>query len=90
MFGYGFTYISGVSFSIGLDLTDGAVLGFNFGLSNWKVTVNSELDILMVRLNLIAMFLIVAIDKWQKKLNELKMEEKIASIGKAEPKEIVE
>src|SRR5688500_13713000 len=52
MFGYGFTYISGVAFSVGLDLTDEAVLGFNFAFSNWRVTVNSELDILMVRLNL--------------------------------------
>jgi hypothetical protein len=90
MFGYGFTYISGVSFSLGLDITDGLVLGFNFGLSNWKVTVNSELDILMVRLNLIALFLIVAIDKWQKKLNALKMEEEIASIGMTETRELVE
>lgn len=82
MLGYGFSYISGISFSVGLDLTDGAVIGLDFGLSNWKIAINSELETSMVRLNIVALFLIVVIDKWQEKLNAIEIEQQIASIGR--------
>jgi hypothetical protein len=81
MLGYGFTYVSGVSFLAGLDLTNGGVLAFNFGISNWRVAINSEPEILLVKLNLVAVFLIAAIDKWQKKMHAIKMQQQIASIG---------
>lgn len=70
--GYGFTYISGLYFSIGVDFTDSIVFKFNLGVSSWQININRDTDILYVNLNLVSLFLIVFINNLKKKIRKMK------------------
>jgi len=73
-FGYAFQYVSGIYLSVGIDLTTALNFTFNFGISSWQIKVNSEDPTIAVSLNLVALFLIIFIDKArdQIKVNHLK------------------
>ena len=81
LYGYSFQYISGIFLSAGLDLTDELKFKFNVGLSAWKVNINSDNPALFVNLNLFALFLIILIERLQKKIEEIQTKEQVSLIG---------
>jgi hypothetical protein len=80
--GFAFQFISGVFLTIGLDLTDSFNFTFNIGISTWQININGDTEPLMVNFNLVALFLILFIEKLKKKINQENLEKQLASIGK--------
>ena len=72
--GYSFRYVSGVYLSTGLDLTNSIKLKFNLGISTWQIIINDNNEFILVSINLVALFLIIFIDKIKRKVNERKLE----------------
>ena len=70
--GYSFQYISGLFLNIGLDLTESFALKFNFGLSSWQFEINNGGSELAVNFNVVAIFLIILIEKL---LNSIRLKE---------------
>ena len=64
-FGYAYQYMSGAFISVGLNFTDALEFNFNFGLSHSAMGFNTNDPDLQFSINLIAIFLIVFIDKAQ-------------------------
>jgi hypothetical protein len=87
-FGYAFQYVSGAFMSVGLDLTESLNFKFNTGISSWQININSDNPFLIININLLALFLIMAIDKLQNKMNGLALEEKITIIGQEEEAQV--
>ena len=79
--GYGFTYISGVYFSIGLDLTDSMLFKFNLGVSTWQININRYTDTIYINFNLVALVLIIFINNLKKKISEDKIQSQVSEIG---------
>lgn len=62
--GYGFKYVSGLLLSVGVDLTTSIDMKFNMGImSTWQMSWNSDVDKIVIDLNLVAVFFIIFIDK---------------------------
>lgn len=81
IFGFTFQYISGVFISAGLDLTDSLFLMFNFGVSQWQITINGNKEILILNFNVVALFLVFFIEKLRKEISREQAERQITSIG---------
>ena len=81
IFGFTFQYISGVFISAGLDLTDSLLFTFNVGVSRWQITINGNKEFLILNFNLVALFLILFIEKLRKEISKEHFERQIASIG---------
>lgn len=79
--GYAYQYTSGVFLSIGIDLTESFNLRFNAGISSWQININTDNPALIVNLNLLAVFLITAIDKFRKKIKEIEAVKQVEVIG---------
>jgi hypothetical protein len=90
MFGYAYQYISGVYFSVGLDLTESFIFKFNFGISSWQLNINSDNPAQTLSLNLFAIFLIIVIDKLSNTVTKLEAEEQLSAIGKVEALSLTE
>ena len=84
LFGYAFQYVSGAHLSLGLDLTQVLNFKFNFSLSTWQININTGEPDMVVSLNLIALFLIVFIDKAVQRLKASELEEQVLRIGSKE------
>ena len=82
--GYAFKYISGVHLSIGLDLTESLEFQFNMSISGWQFTINDDDPSIIVSLNLVALFLIVFIDKIKLKIKKEQLEKQVFEIGQKE------
>ncbi|MFI5406230.1 MAG: hypothetical protein ACHQ1D_06920 [Nitrososphaerales archaeon] len=80
-FGFGFQYISGVSVLVGLDLTDSFLITFNLGISQWQITINDHSKLVTFNFNLVALFLILFIEKLKKEIRKDQLERQIRSIG---------
>ena len=81
IFGYGFTYASGVFFNIGVDFTDDFQLAFNFGISNWQITWNHSPEISMANFNIVAFLILIFIEKKMKELDRLTLDGELKEIG---------
>ena len=62
--GFGFQYVSGVLLSVGIDLTTSFDMKFNIGImSTWEMNINSDTEKIEINFNLVALFVIIFIDK---------------------------
>jgi hypothetical protein len=84
LFGYAFQYVSGAHLSLGLDLTLGLNFKFNLSLSTWQININTGEPDMVISLNLIALFLIVFIDKAVRRLKLSELEDQLMHIGSKE------
>lgn len=69
-FGYGFKYISGLMVLIAIDLTNSFLFTFEFSVSAWRITINSDNQLNIVGVNLVAFFLVWYVSKLQNNLDE--------------------
>lgn len=79
--GFGFRYASGVYAGVTIDLTNSFDLFFDFGISSWQITINSETETFFISFNLVPLFVILFIENLRKKIKKLQFEEKLKSIG---------
>jgi hypothetical protein len=81
LFGYSFQYVSGVHFSPGLDLTKFLNFKLNLSLSTWQININTGEPDMLISLNVVALFLIVFIDKAMDQLKEAELEAQVVQLG---------
>jgi len=79
--GYSFQYISGLFLNIGLDLTESFALKFNFGLSSWQFEINNGGSELAVNFNVVAIFLIILIEKLLNRIRLKENSEIVSALG---------
>lgn len=79
-FGYSFQYIAGFYIVMGIDLTDGFLLTSGTGLSTWQMLFNMDDGSLFVKVNFVAIFLILFIEKAKKLLNEMEVEKQLSEM----------
>ena len=63
IFGVVFSYVAGLYFNFNLDLSNSIQADFNAGVSNFKLYYNQDPGVIKVNVNLIAIGLIIFIDK---------------------------
>lgn len=80
MFGFAFQYAAGAYFTAGLDLTESSNFTFGVGVSKFDFNINNESQRLEVHFNLIALALIIFIEKMRKRLKEEQDKNQISSI----------
>ncbi|OIR07580.1 hypothetical protein GALL_102420 [mine drainage metagenome] len=68
--GYAFKYVSGVYLFAGIDMTHAVDFAFNFGPSNWQITINMDKEIILLNFNFVAFFLIIFIDKLKERIKK--------------------
>jgi hypothetical protein len=79
--GYGFKYTAGLSLNLGLDLTHNFTLHLNMDLlSTWHIDFDNPAHMIWVNLNIVALVLILAIDRIKKKISE-EEERELLEIG---------
>jgi len=62
--GYGYMYVSGLMFFVGIKLVNGFTFNFNFGIiSSWQIDINTDAEGTEIAINLVALYLIYFIDK---------------------------
>ncbi|SRR5260221_608688 len=81
IFGFTFQYTSGAFFSVGFDLTNSFLFTFNLGISQWQLTINDNKELLIVNFNIVALFLILFIERLRKEIQKEQVKRRIASIG---------
>lgn len=81
IFGFTFQYISGVFVSAGVDLTDSFLFTFHLGVSQWQITVNGNKELLILNFNLVALFLILFIEKLRNEIRKQQFERQVSSLG---------
>ncbi|MGN6617799.1 MAG: hypothetical protein ACTHJ5_11550 [Ilyomonas sp.] len=80
--GFGFKYVSGLLLSVGIDLTSSLNIKFNLGLmSSWEMNINSDTERIEVNLNLIALFVILFIDKLKKSREQYENEVQLQNVA---------
>ncbi|MGN6196916.1 MAG: hypothetical protein ACTHOB_18390 [Ginsengibacter sp.] len=79
--GYGFMYDSGLSVNLGIDLTTNFAIGLKMLIfSFWHIDYNSGSDVILVNLNLVALAVILIIDRMKKQMKH-EIEEELLTIG---------
>jgi hypothetical protein len=87
--GYTYQYASGIYLILGIDLTEGFGLITNFGISTWKFVINGDQEPLLLNFNLIALGLIIFIEKIRAKAQRESVEKQIDAIGQeSQPSEL--
>ena len=66
--GYTYLYFSGLYFTVGLDLTESMNFLFNFGVSSWTLNINTNSPAIELKFNLVAFYLVIAIQKLRKQI----------------------
>lgn len=79
--GFAFQYVSGLFLSVGVDLSESFYLKLNLGISTWNLGINTEDSLTIINVNLVALYLIVFIDRMQTKFQKEELEKQIQSIG---------
>jgi hypothetical protein len=74
VFGFAFSYVSGLFVSVGLDLSTSIELKFNLGISKFDFKFNREVERIEVSFNLVAFGLIYWIDRLMKAVKAEKEE----------------
>jgi len=77
--GYGFEYISGGYLSVGIDLTNAMIFRFNMGFSNYQLNINTDNQEGLINLNLLALFLLLFINRLKMKSREQEFELDLAN-----------
>ena len=81
MLGFAFKYVAGIYFTVGLDLTEAFKLDFGVGISKFDFNINKENERFEIDLNLVALVLVLWIDKLiKKRKNDIEIR-KLSSIG---------
>lgn len=81
VFGFTFQYISGVFMTIGFDYTESFLLTFNAGVSSWKISINTDKELLLFSFNFVAFYLIIFINNLRKEINDKNVEQEFDSLG---------
>ncbi len=63
IFGIVFSYVAGLHFNINFDLSNSTLVDYKAGVSNFKLYYNQDPDVIKINFNLIAIGLVVFIDK---------------------------
>ncbi len=79
--GFAFKYISGVFLTVGIDLTDSFYFLFNIGISSWQISLFDDSEPFLINFNLVALFLILFIEKLKRKIDKEQLENQLAVIG---------
>lgn len=79
--GYGFNYISGLFIRIGMDLSEPFNFILEWGASTWKLDFNNSQSMNYFSINIIAVILLLFIDKHIKELDTLDFTQKLSEIG---------
>ncbi|RZJ53113.1 MAG: hypothetical protein EOO44_09575 [Flavobacterium sp.] len=72
--GYALLLVSGLMISVGLELTNGFEVSSGFSLSEYDFNFNNEKELVIFKINLVAVFLIYQIIKIKSKLTEINLE----------------
>lgn len=79
--GYGFMYDSGLSVNLGIDLTTNFAIRLKMEIfSFWHIDYNSDSNVILVNLNLVALAVILIIDQMKKQMKH-EIEEELLTIG---------
>lgn len=79
--GYGFKYVDGISLNLGFDLTTDFAIRLKMEIfSFWHIDFNSHSDVILVNLNIVALIVILLIDKMKKRMKQ-EIEEELLTIG---------
>jgi uncharacterized membrane protein (UPF0136 family) len=81
MMGYGFEYVSGISFDIFIRYTDGLDIESNIGLSNWHILINNDTGIMELSINIVAVVLVIFILRLMKECRLERSVNEISGIG---------
>lgn len=74
-------YDSGLSVNLGIDLTTNFAIGLKMLIfSFWHIDYNSGSDVILVNLNLVALAVILIIDRMKKQMKH-EIEEELLTIG---------
>lgn len=80
--GFGFTFISGSSLSVGVDLTNGFIVDFHFTLlSDFAIRLATDSPTIAIYINTIALAIIIFINNLNKKILAEREERMVADIG---------
>lgn len=79
--GVSFSYVAGLFFTIGLDLTNEIKLHLNVGISKFDFSINMNEELTYFNFNVIAFAFIYYIDKLSAKMKDQKVNTVIDSIG---------
>lgn len=79
--GYGFQYLSGLAINLGFDLTTDFALSLKMEVfSFWHIDYNSDSHVILVNLNLVALAVILIIDRMKQQMKH-EIEEELLTIG---------
>ncbi|HYF30044.1 MAG TPA: hypothetical protein VD993_02890 [Chitinophagaceae bacterium] len=67
---FGFTYVSGVNLSVGIDVDGTAIMSFHVGISNFWATIGGEAGLHKIMFNLVAIYLIYYIIELRKNIRK--------------------
>jgi hypothetical protein len=79
--GFGFEYVSGLSFDLFIRNTDGIDFSLNFGLSNWHMLINKDTGIQEISINLIALYFLFYISRLRKEYTQEILSDQVSNIG---------
>lgn len=63
--GFGYKYFSGLHFTIAADMTNSFELQLGIGFSSWEVVITPDPNILIIKINIVALFVLIFVDKLQ-------------------------
>ena len=73
--GYSFLFVSGLMLSVGIELTNSFEITSSFSLSELDINYNHQHDLIFFKINIVAVFLLVGIEKIKSELNAISIEE---------------
>ncbi|HWB25903.1 MAG TPA: hypothetical protein VG738_10510 [Chitinophagaceae bacterium] len=79
--GYTYGYVSGICIDAGINLTYAFNWAFSAGFSAWKIGIARGSDVFVININIVALYLIIFIDRMKKKVREEGIEATVSQIG---------
>ena len=79
--GFAFMYVAGIYFMIGVDLSQTFEISFGVGISGFKININQDSGETAVNMNLIALAIIIWIERLKIKIKSEKTTIELSSIG---------
>ena len=70
LFGYAFEYVSGIYLYVGTNFTDEIIFNTKIGIATWRLMYNGDNNLMEINLNLVALFVIILMNKMRKKMND--------------------
>lgn len=72
--GYAFQYISGLYFSVGIDITEALLFKFDLGTSTWRIAFSQDTIEKIVNFNILALLLIIFIERLIKRIESVDLD----------------